>query len=407
MNEPIEIVRLGHDGDGVGIDGSFIPYTVPGDVVRLGAEPKPRVEEIIKAGPWRIKPACHHFGNCGGCSLQHVAQEAYLGWKRDLIGTALAQRGFENIRIEDVRTVRPGSRRRAAFKARRGADGVALGFYESQSRNLVDVLECPVLVPALAEAMPKFRSGLERLLDPGDVAELHVTHTNAGLDVSLKWKRPSGPDIHFALAEFAQELNLARLSWNGEPVAMARAPYLRIGSHTILLPVEPFLQPTSEGEAILQSLVREGLQGAINVADLFAGCGTFALALTDRCSIKAVEANAAMAEALEDAARENNSDIVVQRRDLFQRPLLPYELKTFDHVILDPPRLGAKGQAQQLAKSDVPRIVYVSCNPSSFGRDARILSDGGYRLWRVVPVDQFLWSAHVELVAFLERDKKP
>ena len=264
-----------------------------------------------------------------------------------------------------------------------------------------------MLVPALAEAMPKFRSGLERLLDPGDVAELHVTHTNAGLDVSLKWKRPSGPDIHFALAEFAQELNLARLSWNGEPVAMARAPYLRIGSHTILLPVEPFLQPTSEGEAILQSLVREGLQGAINVADLFAGCGTFALALTDRCSIKAVEANAAMAEALEDAARENNSDIVVQRRDLFQRPLLPYELKTFDHVILDPPRLGAKGQAEQLAKSDVPRIVYVSCNPSSFGRDARILSDGGYRLWRVVPVDQFLWSAHVELVAFLKRDKKP
>ena len=298
MNEPIEIVRLGHGGDGVAIDGSFIPYTVPGDVVRLSAEPKPRAEEIIKAGPWRIKAACRHFGICGGCSLQHVAQEAYLGWKRDLIGSALAQRGFENIKIEDVRAVKPGSRRRAAFKARRGAQGVALGFYEPHSRNLVDVLECPVLVPALAEAMPKFRHGLERLLGPGEVAELHVTHTDAGLDVSLKWRRPSGPDIHFALAEFAQELNLARLSWNGEMVAVARAPYLRIGGHTILLPVEPFLQPTREGEAILQSLVREGVQGALNVADLFAGCGTFALTLTDNCSIKAIEANAPMAEAL-------------------------------------------------------------------------------------------------------------
>jgi len=172
------------------------------------------------------------------------------------------------------------------------------------------------------------------------------------------------------------------------------------------LPVEPFLQPTAEGEAILQSLVREGVDGAGRVADLFAGCGTFALSLEETCSVSAVEDHAAMAEALETAADEKNSKVSVEIRDLFRRPLLPAELSRFDAVILDPPRPGAKRQAEQLAGADVSKIVYVSCNPSSFARDARILCDGGFRLRRVVPVDQFLWSAHVELVAFFDRDAK-
>ena len=404
MNEIVEIVRLARGGDGVTADGAFVPHTIPGDIVRIDGGPNPRVNEIIKAGPWRAAAKCRHFGRCGGCSLQHVTQDAYLGWKRDLIGAALARCGFENISIEDVRVVGPGTRRRAVIKARRTADGAVLGFYEPQSSQLVDVWECPVLVPEITEVLPEFRSRLEKLLHSGEGAELHVTHTRAGLDVSLNWKRPPGPEAYSALAEFAQELNLARLSWNGEPVAVARAPYLLIGCHTVLLPVEPFLQPTSEGEAILQSLVREGVEGAGHVADLFAGCGTFALALTETSSITAAEANAAMAAALEDAAGEKNSKVVVERRDLFRRPLLRSELATFDTVILDPPRPGAKRQAEQLANSDVHRIVYVSCNPSSFARDARILCDGGYRLRRVVPTDQFLWSAHVELVGFLDRD---
>ena len=406
MNEIVEIVRLAGGGEGVTADGAFVPYTIPGDIVRIDGGPNPRVNEIIKAGPWRAAAKCRHFGRCGGCSLQHVAQDAYLGWKRDLIVSALARRGFENIDIEDVRVVGPGTRRRAVIKARTTTDGVVLGFYEPQSRQLVDVWECPVLVPKITEALPKIRSRLEEILHSGEGAELHITHTDAGLDVSLHWKRPRGPDTHFALAEFAHELKLARMSWNGETVAVARAPYLRIGRHTVLLPIEPFLQPTSEGEAILQSLVREGVEGAGNVADLFAGCGTFALALAETCSIAAVEGNAAMAAALEDAAAEENSRVAVVRRDLFRRPLLAPELAKFDAVILDPPRPGAKRQAEQLAKSNVSRIVYVSCNPSSFARDARILCGGGYRLRRVVPADQFLWSAHVELVAFLDRDMK-
>jgi 23S rRNA (uracil1939-C5)-methyltransferase len=405
LNEPIAIVRLGHKGDGVAADGTFIPYTVPGDVVRLGAGPKPRIDEILTAGPSRTDAACRHFGTCGGCTLQHVAPDAYFSWKRDMISLALAQRGFESSMLEDVRAVGPGSRRRASFKARCAAGAVSIGYYEPQSHLLVDLQECPILVPALFDALPKIANGLMHLLSRRESVEFHVTSTDAGLDVSLKWKRAHGPDTYFELAEFAQELKLARLSWNGETVAVAQTPYLRVGNHIVLLPVEPFLQPTSEGEAILQSLVCEGVEGAIHVADLFAGCGTFTLALTDRCSVSAVEKNAAMATALEAAARERHSKVGVERRDLFGRPLLPSELSKFDVVILDPPRLGAKAQALQLAKSDIQRVVYVSCNPTSFARDARILCDSGFRLRRVVPIDQFLWSAHVELVAFLERDK--
>ncbi len=404
MSEIVEIVRLAHGGDGVTADGVFVPYTIPGDVVRIDGGSSPRLEEVVEAGPWRTEPKCRHFGHCGGCSLQHVTRDAYLAWKRDLIDSALTKRGLKNAPIENVRTVEPGTRRRAVINARSMADGVVLGFHEARSDELVDILECPVLVPRLADALPKIRSKLGNLMHCGEAAVLHLTQTSAGLDVSLNWKRVSGPDTHFALAEFAQELNLARLSWNGEPVAVARAPYLRIGRHTVFLPVEPFLQPTSEGEAILQSLVREGVQGAGHVADLFAGCGTFALGLSQTRSITAVEGNMAMAAALNDAAAEKGSKIVAERRDLYRRPLLASELATFDAVILDPPRQGAKAQAEQLAKSDVARIVYASCNPSSFARDARILSDGGYKLRRLVPVDQFLWSAHVELVAFLERN---
>jgi len=405
LNEPIEIIRLGRKGDGVAADGTFVPYTVPGDVVRLGAGPKPCIDEILMAGPSRTNAACRHFGTCGGCSLQHVALDAYLCWKRDIISSALAQHGFENSMLEDVRTVGPGSRRRASFKARCAAGAVSIGYYEPHSHLIVDLQECPILVPALFEALPKISNGLMQLLSNGESAEFHITSTDAGLDVSLKWQHPHGPDIYSQLAEFAQELKLARLSWNGEPVAVARAPFLRVGDYIVLLPVEPFLQPTSEGEAILQSLVREGVEGAIHVADLFAGCGTFTFALTDRCSVSAVEKDVAMTNALEAAARERPSKVFVERRDLFGRPMLPYELSKFDVVVLDPPRLGAKAQAQQLAKSDIQRVVYVSCNPNSFARDAQILCDSEFRLRRVVPVDQFLWSAHVELVAFLDRDK--
>lgn len=406
MSKSVEIVRLAHGGDGLTADGIFIPYTLPGDVVRLGEDEAKgsRNPDILAPGPGRVDPICKHFGRCGGCALQHIEMQAYLAWKRELVVSALAQRGFADVQIEAIRAVGPATRRRAVFKAHVLKAGVALGFYEPESRTLVDIEECPVLVPVLAQSIPRFRTALAKFLNPGDVAELHVTQTSAGLDVSLKWRRTNSVDVLMDLSAFAEEMKLARLHWNGEMVTVAAEPMVRIGKHNVHLPPEAFLQATEEGEAILRGLVEEGVGEAKRIADLFAGCGTFALVLSEGRSVLTAESNAGMVAALDAAARGAGSNVRAERRDLFRRPYLPQELEGLDAVVINPPRPGAKAQAEQLAHAGVAKIVYVSCNPASFARDARVLCDGGYRLTRVVPVDQFLWSPHVELVAELEKD---
>jgi 23S rRNA (uracil1939-C5)-methyltransferase len=407
MSETVEILRLGHAGDGVAADGLFVPYTVPGDVVSVVREgARARVESIVTAGPWRVQPPCRHFGRCGGCALQMMAREPYLAWKRDLVVTALKQRGFADAAVEDIRAVPPGTRRRAMFKAKAAGKTVHVGFYEPESRNLVDIAECPVLSPQLANLIAPLKERLQALLIGGETAELHATATDTGLDLSLKLKRARNPEILMALSELASALKLARLSWNGEIVAMASTPSLSVGRFTVALPPECFLQPTKEGERVLQQLVGDGLGDARRIADLFSGVGTVALAMADSREVHAVDSAPAQTDALSAAAKAGRAPKVsVETRDLFRRPLVPSELARFDAVILDPPRPGAKAQAEVLAQSKVPRILYVSCNPASFARDARILAEGGYRLERVVPVDQFLWSPHVELFASLSRDK--
>ena len=404
MIETVEILRLGHAGDGITEDGLFVPYTVPGDVVRVVREgARGRLQGIVTPGPSRAEPVCSHFGRCGGCALQMMAQGPYIAWKRDLVMNALAQRGFADVPVEGIRAGAPGTRRRAMFKARADSGGVALGFYEPESRRLVDILECPVLVPALARLIGPLKVQLANILRPNETAELHATATETGVDLSLKVKRARGPDLLMALSHMASSLNLARLNWNGETAAMAATPSMSIGRFTVALPPESFLQPTKEGEAFLQGLVREEAGSARRIADLFSGCGTFALALVEGRAIHAVDGAEPQIEALAGAAKAGRATLTVEARDLFRRPLLASELARFDAVVLDPPRPGAATQVQALAQSAVPAVLYVSCNPASFARDARILVDGGYRLRRVVPLDQFLWSPHVELFARFAR----
>jgi 23S rRNA (uracil1939-C5)-methyltransferase len=405
MSEIVVISKLGHAGDGLTEEGLFVPLTVPGDVVRIAREGgRGRVLEIITPGASRTAAACAHFGRCGGCALQMLAMEPYLAWKRDLVVTALKQRGFADLPVEEIRAVPAGSRRRAMFKARASGKGVALGFYEAGSRNLVDIVECPVLVAQLARLIAPLKTRLGGLIKPGETAELHATSTDTGVDLSVKLKGAREPGLLMALSELAAALKLARLSWNGELVAMAEAPSLRIGDCSVALPPESFLQPTKEGERILQELAGEAAEGARSVADLFCGCGTFALALAKKHTVHAADSIEPQIRALEAAARACGAKVTTEVRDLFRRPLLPAELGRFDCVVLDPPRPGAQAQAAALAQSKVPRLLYVSCNPASFARDARILVDGGYRLTRVVPLDQFLWSPHVELFAQFARE---
>jgi 23S rRNA (uracil1939-C5)-methyltransferase len=400
MTDSVEILRLGHAGDGVTADGLFVPYTVPGDVVRIARDgPRGRILEIVTPGPSRTAPPCAHFGRCGGCALQMMAREPYLAWKRDCVVTALKQRGFAQPPVEQIRSVPPGTRRRAMFKARGMGKAVSLGFYEPESRNLVDIAQCPVLAPALEGLIAPLKARLAGILRSNETAELHATATDTGIDLSVKLKRAREPDLLMVLSGIAAGLKLARLSWNGETVAMERTPSLRIGRFTVALPAESFLQPTAEGERILQDLVREEAGSAARLADLFSGCGTFALALAEGRAIHAVDSAGVQLDALAAAAKAGRASLTTEIRDLFRRPLRLSELAGFDCVVIDPPRPGAQAQAQVLAQSAVPKLLYVSCNPASFARDARILVDGGYRLARIAPLDQFLWSPHVELFA--------
>jgi 23S rRNA (uracil1939-C5)-methyltransferase len=332
-----------------------------------------------------------------------VARDAYLAWKRDLVVTALKQRGFADVRVDEIRAVAPGTRRRANFKAQRRGDQVALGFYEAGSRNLVDLCECPILVPELARLMPLMRKHLGTVLRANETAELLATLTDTGIDLALTLKRKREADLLMGLSAIASALKLARFSWNGEDVAIAGTPSLCVGSFSVALPPGAFLQPTKQGERMLQKFVLEAVKGARTVADLFAGCGTLALALAEKHAVHAVDSMQAQTDALLAGARKGGGRVTGETRDLFRRPLLATELTRFDAVVLDPPRPGASAQAKTLAESKVARVLYVSCNAASFARDARILADGGYRLERVHPIDQFLWSPHVELFAEFSR----
>ncbi|HKV39364.1 MAG TPA: methyltransferase [Blastocatellia bacterium] len=404
MSDIVEIVKLGHAGDGVTEDGLFVPLTVPGDIVRITLDgARGRLEEVVSPGPSRISAVCRHFGRCGGCSLQMMEMEQYLIWKRELVARALRQRGFSAPPVEPIRSVRAGTRRRASFRCRKLPAGVIAGYYEANSHQLVDVEECPILVPELTAILAPLKQGLARILYPGETAGLHVTASDTGIDLSLRLDRLRNPDLLMEFSRFAAELKVARLCWNGEPVIVNRTPALRAGEMSIALPPDSFLQPSKAGEELLQGLVLSAAKGAKHIADLFCGIGTFAFVLANEAPVLAIDSSAAQIAAVDAAARQSGADVKGQIRNLFRRPLGNAELQQFDAVVLDPPRTGAAAQVRSLAQSAVPSIIYVSCNAASFARDARSLCDGGYRLLSVIPVDQFLWSPHVELFAHFRR----
>jgi 23S rRNA (uracil1939-C5)-methyltransferase len=403
----VEILRIGHKGDGETADGLYVPFTVPGDKVAVEIEgERARLAEVLTPGPSRAKPHCRHFGVCGGCMLQHVEASAYRAWKREQVVQALAQRGIAEVDVAPPIPVEPGTRRRTVLSARLTRAGVVLGFQERFSHFIVDIEECPVLHPKLVALLPRLRAALEHELSTRGQGELGLTLTDTGIDVALGL-----PNVdldgkrRMRLSALAADLSLARLTVNGELLAQSHAPVLHWNGIAVAPPAGAFLQAAAEAETHMQRLVVEIASGAKRVADLFAGCGAFTFPLAKTSPVAAFDSDADAIAALASAARtaQGLKPVTADRRDLFRRPLLAAELGAFDAVVMDPPRAGAKAQCEQLAKSKVAKIAAVSCNPATFARDARILLDGGYRLGRVAPIDQFLWSAHIELLASFER----
>jgi 23S rRNA (uracil1939-C5)-methyltransferase len=347
---------------------------------------------------------CRHFGVCGGCVSQDQPEIAYHQGKRHIVSEALARHGVA-AEVEEVVAVAPASRRRATLKAKLADGRLELGFHAARTHDIVDLEECLVLVPALTGLLPGLRTMLAELLAPAGDAELKLTATSTGVDLGLRWRRRNDPPTLVALARWAEALNIARISAHGETVVQRERPLVHFGKATVALPPEVFLQPTEEGEAVLQRFVCEALSGAKKLVDLFCGCGTLTFPLAAKARVHAVEFEAPMLEALAAAAKATPGlkPVTVEKRNLFKRPLTPAELSPFDGACLDPPRAGALEQCKSLARSKIGRIAYVSCDAESFARDARVLVDSGFRLTRVLPVDQFLWSSHIEVVGGLER----
>ncbi len=398
MSDLQSIVRLAGRGDGVTADGRFVVGAAVGDRVRFEGD---RV--IIEPGPRHVTPPCRHVPDCGGCQLQHVNDADYCDFVVDRIVRALAPVGVVPGSVAPVALSPPKSRRRASLRAVKRGGKLMLGFNAGSSHQIVDLQQCEILLPELYNLLSPLRVLLKTALADGQGAGVTLTASDTGIDVLLANVAAVRLDAIERLTDFANANDLARLSVEGahgiETVALARMPLLAMGGVPVALPPAPFLQATREGEAALVAAVQDAVGGAARVADLFCGLGTFALPLSARAKLVAVDAAGPAVAALDAAVRQYRRTLVTAHRDLFRRPLTADELGVFDAVVFDPPRAGAQAQAAALAQSKVPVVVAVSCNPSTFARDAEILLKGGYRLERLWPVAQFRWSTHVELVA--------
>lgn len=404
-----QVSSLGSGGDGIveGADGPvFIPYTLPGETLRFTRhDNRGRLVELLQPSLHRTSPGCRHFTCCGGCTLQHMAPGAYLHWKRELVQSAFRARDID-IRVDEVQPVGAASRRRCVFTARRTRKQVILGFHVLRSDDIVEIDGCLILHPEIAGALEGLKELSAPLLSRRGQARVHVLNSLSGLDVAIENVKPvdSAP-LCAQLALIADRLDLARVSVDGEIILTRREPVVVFGGVQVVPPPGAFLQAAEESQSLMTSLVVQGCGAAVNIADLFAGIGTFSFPLAQRAAVTAVEFDPMAVGALEHAARhaQRIKPMQVIERDLFKDPLSVNEMALFDAVIFDPPRAGARAQAECLAASDIGLVVAVSCNPTSLARDARILIDGGYEPVRVTPVDQFLYTSHIEVIAQFKR----
>lgn len=414
MTQTLTIARMGHQGDGIAETPNglvFVPGALPGEVI--SAEVKDgRAEQfdLLEPSPDRRPIHSETYAECGVAPMQHWADEPYLAWKRDVVIQTLAREGIET-EVEATVAVPQASRRRLALHARSGPGGrVLLGFKARRSWRLVELTDCPVSDPALIAALPGLAKVAAPFLGhPKSAPTLHVTLTDTGLDVDVTGveKKSGGltADVRARAIAAAHEADLARLSLDGDTLVMARQPRITFGRATVPLPPAAFLQAAPAAEAAMVSRAVEAVRGAKKVADLFCGAGTFTFPLAEVAGVIAADSSAASIAALKAgvSTAQGLKTIEAQARDLFRRPLSPYDLKGCEAIVIDPPRAGALEQTQQLPGTKAGLVVGVSCNPQTFARDARILIDAGFRLEKVTPIDQFLWSTHVELVGVFRR----
>jgi 23S rRNA (uracil1939-C5)-methyltransferase len=412
LTERLLITRLAHRGDGVADTPAgplYVPYSLPGETVEVasvaGHPDRRHLLRVETPSPERVAPFCPHFGICGGCAVQHWMADRYCDWKRGLVVTALRQAGLDTP-VGDLIDAHGEGRRRATFHARHDTRGVVqVGFAALRAHHIVGIDRCPVLAPSLDGAIAAAWAIAEALKPQKAPLDIQATATDGGIDIDVRGSGALPAERMTALARIAEAHRLSRITRHGELIAQRMPPTVLVGPARVVLPPGAFLQATAHGEMTLAGLVERQIGTTKAVADLFCGIGPFALRLAARMRIAAFDDDAGAIAALKQAARATSGlrPVEAETRDLFRRPLVAQELKRFDALVFDPPRQGAQAQAHELARSVVPTVVAVSCNPATFARDARILVDGGYSLAGVTPVDQFRHSAHVEIVARFDR----
>jgi 23S rRNA (uracil1939-C5)-methyltransferase len=399
------IERLGHLGDGIAAGPVFAPLTLPGEVIdgdiiagRIAAA------KIITPSADRVRAPCSHFKTCGGCNLQHASDTFVAGWKADVVRAGLLAHGLD-APITKISTSPAKSRRRATLSGRRTKKGATIGFHARSSDTVVDIVDCQLLTSDLMAALPLLRDITVLASSRKGEVSFQVTQSPVGIDLAVNGAKALDDRLRLHLPALVEKHGAARLTWDGELVAQREPPRQNFGPARVLPPAHAFLQATEHGQAALVAAVTRAVGSAQHIVDLFAGCGTFALPLSANAEVRAVEGDDEMLAALDGGWRNATGlkKVTTEVRDLFRRPLMPDELKRFDAVVIDPPRAGAEAQIKELAKSNVAVIAAVSCNPVTFGRDAKILCNSGYSIDWIEVVDQFRWSPHVELVAKLSR----
>jgi 23S rRNA (uracil1939-C5)-methyltransferase len=411
LSERLRIDRIGHRGDGVADTAAgpvYVPYTLPGETVTAdpvsGHPDRRQLVQVDQPSAERVKPISPFFGTCGGCALQHWALPPQQEWKRQLVINALSHVGIESD-VAPTIDAHGGGRRRIVLHARRHShDVLEVGFAAARSHQIVSIDHCPILAPSMAGAIPAAWAIAEAMSSTKPL-DIQVTATEAGLDIDIRGGGALNTKQSAALPAVADKHRLARITRHGEMVAQRAQPVLTMGRAQVALPPGAFLQATAAGEETLAHLVLDHAGKAKNAADLFCGVGPFALRLAETARVTAADGDSAAIESLRAAAAGTSGlkPVTAQARDLFRRPLVPLELKDFDAVVFDPPRQGAQAQARELAASRVPVVIAVSCSAETFARDARILVDGGYKLQAATPVEQFRYSAHVEIVARFQK----
>ena len=403
----IHINKVGSLGDGMGdLDGQtvFVPRTLAGETVKAsGTAPRLELNEILVASPDRVTPPCRHFGTCGGCSLQHMSAARMLEWKHDEVALAFSRAKVKT----DIDPCIPSplhSRRRVTFTARRGKDSIVLGFNERASHDVVDITECPILLPEIESRLGDFRSLTATLLRGNEDIQLAINAGDNGLDLHFTLEQDPSEDMLAAFVRAFARSPFLRAGVNGDVVAEHEKPIVAFGAANVTPPNGGFLQAVVEAESAMADLVCGHLKSRKKVIDLYCGSGTFALRLARNSRVHAVEEEAASIVAIQSAERaEGTKSITTEVRDLEELPLMASELKAYDGLCLDPPRAGAEAQIEEIAKADLRSVAYVSCNPVTLARDTAVLINAGYILERVTPIDQFVFSPHVEVVALFSK----